>query len=93
MIVKDREKSIATAHSISGDLLEMITKELKDFSGEDDPAEQIYLGLHTIGSLLARMCISIRNYGEVYNIENLNIEAIKGWIDIIFKEYIKLNEK
>lgn len=91
MIVANKEASIEKANEISHKLLSVITEESKDFKCEDDPAEQIYLGCHVIGSLMAKICLSLKNYGDIYGIPSLTTESISEWITTISDEHIKAN--
>jgi len=92
MIVQDKEASITLANQISAKLLSIITDEIKSFNISEDPAEQIYLGSHIIGSLFAKVAIALEGYGKIYNIPSLNTESISDWINLIAKENIKLNK-
>jgi hypothetical protein len=92
MIVENKELTIEKANDISSKLILMISSESKSFVCEDDPAEQIYLGCHILGSLLAKVCISLEGYGQIYGIKNLNKESIMEWINKIANENIGLNK-
>lgn len=91
MIVSDKEASLKKANEISNKILALIIEEIKNFSCDDDPAEQIYLECHVVGNLLAKICISLENFGETYSIPNLSTKSINEWINIIAEENIKFN--
>ncbi len=91
MIIADKEASLEKANEISAKLLSFITEEIKAFNCDDDPAEQIYLGCHIIASLLARLTISLKNFGDIYSILNLTTDSIIQWIITITNEHIKIN--
>lgn len=92
MIVEDKIATIEKANEISKRLMEVISEESKNFNDADDPAEQIYLGCHIIGNLLAKICISLETYGQIYSINNLNCESISKWINVIANEHVELNK-
>lgn len=91
MIVADKEASIEKANEISHKLLSLITDEAKDFKCEDDPAENIYLVIHTVGSLMSKVAIALQGYGEIYGIEKLLPETSIEWISAISREHINAN--
>lgn len=93
MIVANKEKSIALANELSKKLLAIMTEELKNFDCPDDPAEQVYLGVHTVAALFARVCISIDNFGRIYGIPKMTPEIIISWINSVAKEHIELNKE
>lgn len=92
MIVQDKESSITLANEISAKLLSIITEEVKNYNLSEDPAEQIYLGSHIIGSLFAKVALALEGYGKIYNIPKLTTDTISDWINVIAKENIKLNK-
>jgi len=92
MIVRDKAASLAKANEVTGKILAIITNESKDFITEDDPSENIYLAIHILGNLFAKVCISLEGFGKIYNIPNLTSESIKEWIDVVVLEYLKINE-
>lgn len=92
MIVQDKVATMHKAHEVSAKIISMITNETKDFTCEDDPAEQIYLACHILGSLTAKILISLEGYGKIYAIPNLTIASIKEWTDLIAREHLKNNE-
>lgn len=91
MIVKNKEASICKANEMATKLLGLIVKESQQFNCEDDPAEQIYLGIHCIGNLIAKICISIEGYSKIYGIPNSEPDYIKECINDITNEYLKIN--
>jgi hypothetical protein len=92
MIVENKEKSLYKADEISKKIMSLISNELKEFNPSDDPAEQIYICLHTVGILLTKIVTVLVGYGKIYNIKGLNEDIIYKWIGIIAKENIELNK-
>jgi hypothetical protein len=92
MIVKDKESTINLANQISSKLLSIITEEIKTLNISEDPAEQIYLGSHIVGSLFSKVVLALEGYGKIYNIGGLNADSIYDWINVIAKENIELNK-
>jgi len=92
MIVRDKTASILKADEAATKLLRMIRTECHDFNAEDDPAEQIYLGVHILGNLLAKMCVALSGYGETYAIANVMPEKTRDWILVISKEHLAARE-
>jgi hypothetical protein len=93
MIVADKEKSLKKADEIAIKILDLITEETKDFQCEDDPAEHSYLAVHAMGNIIARICMSLEGYGNIYGIPNMTSDAIQSWIHIISNEYLKINKE
>ena len=94
MIVADKEKSINKANEISSKIIEMITLECSHFEFEDDPAESIYLMVHTLSILTITMCATLEKYSLTYGIEEMKKEDIYLWIKTATEEYLKqLTEK
>lgn len=92
-VVKDAANSIERANEISKKLLKTITSEILSNETENDPAEQIFLIVHTIVSFALNMCLILEGYGKTYDIPNLDANEIKNWIVKILDEYLKLHEK
>ena len=90
MIIEDKEDTITKAHEFSSELLKLISENTKTIVSVDDPAEQIYFSCHVVASLLAKISISLEEYGKIYAIEFLNAEKIKEWINAIAKEYSEI---
>jgi histidinol dehydrogenase len=93
MIVADKVASLEKANEIASKLLSLIIEESKKFNCDDDPAEQIYLGCHIIGSLLAKLSISLENFGKIYAIPNMTTKSINEWINLIAGEHILINKE
>ena len=55
---------------------------------DEDPAEQIYLVLHTIALLSFKSIASLEGYCKIYNIEKLNKSELKKWLKMIIDEYV-----
>jgi hypothetical protein len=92
-IVKDKMATILRADEIAAKLADIIKKEADDFDCDDDPAEFIYLTIHTMGNLLAKICVSLEGYGHTYGIPSLTIKAIQEWVKVIMKDNIALKTK
>lgn len=92
MIVKDKQETLDRASIISNKVIEFLINEMKNFNLDDDPAEYIYLWIHTIASIFAKLCVSLDGYGKIYVIPNLDINKIYEWVNLITKEYIELNK-
>lgn len=92
MIVENKEITLEAANKISSKIISIIQEEAKDFGDSDDPAEQIYLASHILGSLIAKVAISLKNYGDMYSISSLTTTSIIEWIIAIANENIKINE-
>lgn len=92
MIVANKEATLEKANDISSKIISLITEETKSFDCEDDPAEQIYLACHIVGSLLAKISISLKNYADIYGIDSLTYNSVSEWINTIANEHIKVNE-
>ena len=93
MIVSDKKATLDKANELSSKIIYLITEETKNFVCEDDPAEQIYLGCHVVGNLLAKISVSLENYGTIYGITGLTCDSISDWINLISREHIKLNKE
>jgi len=93
MIVKDKQSTIVKANEVSTKLIEKMNALTIDFDCDDDPAEQIYLACHIVGSLTAKICLSLHGYGKTYGIPKMNYNNINDWIESITKEYIRSNKK
>lgn len=93
MIIENQEEARNKANKISDELLTRICKDAADFGSTDDPAEKIYFLAHLTGQIVAKVCISLEEYGKIYGIENFSSESIHEWIKVITKEIIKLNKK
>ena len=91
MIVKKQKETIEKAAEIGTKVVGLISKEISIYGCEDDPAESIYLSVHILGNLLAKVYLSLENYGEIYGIPNLTIKSLKEWINTIADEHIKIN--
>lgn len=91
MIVRDKQATIEKANEIAGILMKRMQKEARTFKCDDDPAEQVYLAVHTMGNLIYRICFTLGGYGETYNITGLTPEIVHDWIIAIFKEYLTQN--
>lgn len=92
-IVEDKGKSIEIADEIAMKAMRMISHELREVLGLDDPAENSYIIVHAIGNLTARMCLSLEGYRSVYGIEGMNAPAVQSWIHILTSEYLNMNQK
>lgn len=88
MIIKDKELTLKEANNIADLLMKIIRKKITKFNTDDDPAEHIYLILHTLSNLHAKMLISLSGYGETYAIEHLSVDLLKKWIEKITIEYM-----
>lgn len=93
MIVANKEATLEKANEISSKIISLMTEETKSFACDDDPAEQIYLGCHIVGSLLAKISLSLKNYADIYGIPSLTIESVIEWINLISNEHIKVNKE
>src|SRR5260221_11266 len=91
MIVENKLNSLEKANDISSKLLSFITEETKNFDCSDDPAEQIYLGCHIAGNLIAKICISLQGYGKIYGINKMTSDFTLQYISSIAKEHIDIN--
>ncbi len=90
-VVADKQRSILKADEVSAKIINIIMEETRDYPCDDDPAEQIYLATHIMGSLLAKISISLESYGKTFGIPNLTCEYMGGWINKIAEEHIKAN--
>jgi|ERR1044071_3083898 hypothetical protein len=88
MIVSNKETSISKANELSGELIELIGKRCMEHQGDDDPAENVYLFVHTIGLLNTKVCIALQNYSYVYGIDKMTKETIFDWIKTLTSEYM-----
>jgi hypothetical protein len=88
MIVEDKEKTIQKADEIAIEALKFISKQMEEYSCIDDPAEQVYLAVHTIGNLTARMCETLDGYSKTYGIERMDKKTVLKWINAIIKAYM-----
>jgi phosphosulfolactate synthase (CoM biosynthesis protein A) len=90
-IVENKQATLEQASQLSLELLEYIGKKCQTSSSEDDPAEHIYLAIHTISALNARVCLALEQYGKIYGIGKLDADTIHDLIKTIAKETIDLN--
>ncbi|TAL08493.1 MAG: hypothetical protein EPO02_12725 [Nitrospirae bacterium] len=92
MIVEDHKKTIEHAHLITNKLASIINKEAKNFI-HYDAAEHIYLLLNVSANFLARICLTLKNYGkETHGFDELTIDKILEVINLRTLENIKINE-
>ncbi len=91
MIVANQQQSIEYASEITNKLIHTINEETKKFNDEGDAAETIYLIVHTIGILNAKICLSLVEFAKIYGFE-VTIEQIRSWIELITTENISLNK-
>jgi len=91
MIVRDKQATLEKANEIASILMKRLQKEVRTFECDDDPAEQIYLAIHTISNLIYRACFILQGYAQTYGIETLTIDIIYNWITEIAKEYFMQN--
>ena len=92
MIVSDKSATLEKADEISYKLVEIIANGSKEFECYDDPAENIYLSVHILGNLIAKIAIALQSYGsDIYGIQQLNPETTVEWIAAIANEHIKVN--
>ena len=93
--VKDKQKSLELALKLSKEIfykmMKSIAKDSSDF--EDDPAEHIYLTVHIVGMLSARIALLFDAYSKTYGIEKMTNEKVHEWITLIAMENIKAAEK
>jgi hypothetical protein len=95
MIVKDKMLTIVKADEIANQLLKIIKTESSDFSPQDqasDPSEQIYLGVHIMGNLLAKMCELLEGYGLTYTMDTITKTKAQDWIHFIANEHFLMRE-
>lgn len=88
MIIANKAESILKANEISNKLMEIIMAEIRNFECEDDPAENIYLIVHTLSIITSKFCLVLENYSTIYGIENMNKQAAYEWIESATKEYL-----
>lgn len=93
MIVENKTATLDKANDISNKLINLMIAEMKDFNCDDDPAEHIYLALHILGNIVAKISFSLKNYGDIYGIDNLTSNAIISWITTISNEIILANKE
>lgn len=87
MVVSNKEASILKANDISTKLLDIIVKDSVEFC-DDDPAENAYLFVHSVGSLIYKISIILERYSLIYGIDKMNKEQIHSWINMISTEYL-----
>jgi len=88
MIVENRTRTIEKAHEIKKKLLHLIEKEIKRYNCDDDPAEHIYLIVHTLSNFLSTMLVIVEGYGKTYAIPSLTVDKLTEWMSQLSKEYI-----
>ena len=76
MIVSDKKATVYKANEMSKNLLEVVSKEIMDFKCIDDPAENIYLVIHTISILSVKLFMALESYCNTYGISNITIDDI-----------------
>jgi hypothetical protein len=94
MIVKDKEATIRHAEDISNDVLQVFLKASEQQNSDIepfDPAEQIYLFIHSLAKINAKIILSLEGYGKIYAIPGLDKPIIRKWLDEIVDEIIVLN--
>jgi hypothetical protein len=86
MVVKDTDVTRKLADKTATEILEII--KLASFTSDfpDDPAEHIYYIVHTIGSLMGKVCYVLEEYGKIYGIEGLKSKICSDWIISISSE-------
>lgn len=91
-IVKNQEEIYQRADEITNKILLNIKDISADAETPDDPAESIYLLIHIISLLTAKVCVTLNGYGKTYGIDNFDIIAIREWIGRYTSTYLKLIE-
>jgi hypothetical protein len=92
MIVKDRVLTHEKARDIATKIIETISKESTLFNDEGDPAEQIYLFVHTIATLNAQFIMSMDGYAKIYGIPNFDGKVFREWVKKVEDEICAQNE-
>lgn len=82
-VVRDEQETLEMANEISSKIVAVIADSAKDFLGEDDPAEHIYLAIQTMACSVGKICVILDNYGKTYGIDRLTNE-------VIFEQIMKL---
>lgn len=89
MIVKNSQETIKKADEVSTELLKCMLTSTVGYDCEDDPAEQIYFASHCLGSLLAKVIISLDSYAKTYGIQNMTPAKVVEWVSKICMEHVK----
>lgn len=90
MVVENTELIRETANQISDKLLLLVKDNVTNPAINDDPAESIYLMLHTLSSFLAKSITTLCAYRKIYGIEKLCSEDIMDWVFRDTKHYLEL---
>jgi len=93
MLTENEQKYRDQANEIAIKFLDIITDAAKSPENIGAPREQILFGCHVVANLFARMCMVLEGYGQLNNIEKLDIPHTITLINKITKEYIKANKK
>ena len=86
MIVENKEFTLGLAHEMANEFLVAFGKESQKLIGKDDPAEHIYLLIHTVGYITRRSLDLVENYAKIYGIEKLDKKITAEWLAEIVKD-------
>lgn len=90
MIVKDKQKIYEQSEVIANKILKFLVEECKLPCNANDPAEQIYLLLHTIARMNVKSIFALEGYAKIYGIGEMDKDSIHLWIDSITQELMNL---
>lgn len=93
MIVADKEFSLKKADEISLKLIESFSKEIRELKCEDEPAENIYISIHTVCNFAARIILGLHEYIKSHGVEIMTEDVMKEWIQLVIKENLELLHK
>jgi len=76
VIVSDKKATVYKANEIAKQILDIVSREITDFKCIDDPAENVYLVIHTISILSTKLFMALEKYCNTYGVENMAIDDI-----------------
>jgi len=89
MIVADKSKTLEHANEIAYKIMQLVKEEVLKYQCEDDPAENIYLVIHTISILTATICSILEAFSKTHGIKKMDRTTIYILIESATREYLK----
>jgi hypothetical protein len=92
VIIANKSDSILKANEIAHKIMQLIKEEVLKYQCEDDPAENIYLVIHTISIVTLTICSILEAFSKTHGIDKMDKTTIYNWIESATREYLK-NQK
>jgi hypothetical protein len=93
MTIKDNEEMINNSNQIANKLLLILKQECNISADYYEVGKSIELSLYSIGTLMAKLILSLTELSKIYNIETLTTERIHSALNSVCIAVIGLNTK